>query len=167
MIEYRKTQMTDIDAIMQIIREAQCYFKSQHIDQWQNGYPNETTFIADLDLGNSYVFMENDKIIATAMISFDKEPTYNQISGKWLSDDAYAVIHRIAVKSDMKGKNIAGKILELTQQLALDKNIHSIRIDTHRDNLAMQRVITKFGFVYCGLIYLSDGAERFAYQYNF
>ncbi|MGL4781519.1 MAG: GNAT family N-acetyltransferase [Bacteroidales bacterium] len=167
MIEYRKTQMTDIVPIMEIIREAQCYFKSQCIDQWQNDYPNENTFRTDIDSGNSYVFIENDKIIATAMISFDKEPTYDQIKGEWLSENSYAVIHRIAVKSEMKGKNIAGKILEFTKCLALDNNIHSIRIDTHRDNSSMQRVITKFGFFYCGLIYLNDGAERFAYQYNF
>ena len=34
-----------------------------------------------------------------------------------------------------------------------------IRIDTHRQNASMQRMLEKNGFAYCGIIYLQDGAE--------
>jgi RimJ/RimL family protein N-acetyltransferase len=40
----------------------------------------------------------------------------------------------------------------------------NIRIDTHRQNTHMQRALEKYGFRYCGIIYLLDGAERLAYQ---
>ena len=40
----------------------------------------------------------------------------------------------------------------------------NIRIDTHRDNTIMQHVIMKYGFTYCGIIYLLSGDERLAYQ---
>ena len=40
----------------------------------------------------------------------------------------------------------------------------NIRIDTHRDNKIMQHNIVKYGFTYCGIIYLLSGDERLAYQ---
>ena len=39
-----------------------------------------------------------------------------------------------------------------------------LRIDTHRDNRIMQRLIEKHGFTYCGIIWLEDGTERLAYE---
>jgi RimJ/RimL family protein N-acetyltransferase len=41
----------------------------------------------------------------------------------------------------------------------------NIRIDTHRDNTIMQHLLSKYGFQYCGIIYLANGDERLAYQY--
>ena len=32
----------DLSEIMHIIGQAQAYLASQHIEQWQNGYPNES-----------------------------------------------------------------------------------------------------------------------------
>ena len=40
----------------------------------------------------------------------------------------------------------------------------AIRIDTHRDNKIMQHNLLKYGFTYCGIIYLANGDERLAYQ---
>ncbi|MGL4410916.1 MAG: GNAT family N-acetyltransferase [Bacteroidales bacterium] len=167
MIQARRTTPEDIKAIMVIVRLAQEDFKARGIDQWQNGYPDESVFIDDMESNNSYVFTLDGVIVATAMISFDGEKTYNNIDGKWLSDNAYVVIHRIAVRSDMKGRNIAGQILSYTKEMASARGINSIRIDTHHQNLAMQRVVSKFGFTYCGIITLEDGALRLAYQLDF
>ena len=44
------------------------------------------------------------------------------------------------------------------------ERISNIRIDTHRDNRIMQKLISRSGFSYCGIILLADGAERLAYQ---
>ena len=38
------------------------------------------------------------------------------------------------------------------------------QIDTHKDNIPMQRVLLRNGFVYCGIIHLENGDERIAYQ---
>lgn len=40
---------------MEIIKQAQCYFKKQGIDQWQNGYPNSTVIKQDIEKKESYV----------------------------------------------------------------------------------------------------------------
>ncbi|MGL5318373.1 MAG: GNAT family N-acetyltransferase, partial [Bacteroidales bacterium] len=165
MIIHRHTIQSDIPQIMHIIRQAQSYFKSKGIDQWQNGYPNSEALTKDIELGHSYVFLQHDHIIATAMISFDGEPTYDQIEGAWLNNEPYAVVHRIAVENGLKGKNVAGRIFNIVRDMCHDKDISNMRVDTHRDNQSMQRVLEKWGFTYCGIIYLRDGSERLAYQW--
>ena len=40
----------------------------------------------------------------------------------------------------------------------------NIRIDTHRDNQTMRRLLARYGFIECGIIYLANGDERLAFQ---
>lgn len=40
-----------------------------------------------------------------------------------------------------------------------------LRIDTHEDNAVMQHVIEKCGFKRCGIIYVSNGTPRIAYEW--
>ena len=42
--------------------------------------------------------------------------------------------------------------------------IPHLRIDTHEDNKVMQHVLEKYGFVRCGIVYVSDGSPRIAYE---
>ena len=39
-----------------------------------------------------------------------------------------------------------------------------MKIDTHRENRVMQKLLEKNGFTYCGIIYAEDGSRRMAYQ---
>lgn len=164
MFQFRHTTEADIPAIMSIIAEAQNYFKQQGIDQWQDGYPNKEVVQNDIRNSNSYVLLKEELVVATAMISFDGEPSYSQIDGAWLTDNPYAVIHRVAVKTELKGQKIAGTFIRLATEMCRKKNIPCIRIDTHRQNLAMQRVAQKNGFIYCGVIHLARGGDRLAYE---
>ena len=110
--------------------------------------------------------MTNGKIIiATLALSFNGEVTYNKIyQGEWLSNEEYAVIHRIAVENDLKGNGISSYLIECIKKIALDLNVHSIKVDTHEDNISMQRLLEKNDFKYCGIIYLEDGNKRIAFE---
>ena len=48
-MEFRKSRKSDIKEIINIIEEAQSYFKANGIDQWQNGYPNEESIMNDIE----------------------------------------------------------------------------------------------------------------------
>jgi RimJ/RimL family protein N-acetyltransferase len=39
-----------------------------------------------------------------------------------------------------------------------------LRADTHADNKPVQHLLLKHGFRYCGIIRVTDGSKRFAYQ---
>lgn len=160
----RKSLPEDIPAIMELVGQAQEYFRSKGIDQWQNGYPNPDSIMNDIALEHGFVLEKEGIIVATAMISFDGEPTYNKIDGAWLTDQPYVVVHRVAVRNDLKGQNLAGEIFDHVEQMCRERGINSFRVDTHEKNLSMQRLLTKRGFRYCGIITVSYGAERFAFE---
>jgi len=170
---FRRTVEADIDRILCIIRQAQEYLKQQGIDQWQNGYPNRETIADDIRKGYAYVLLMNDVVVGTVAVTFDGEKTYDKIyEGKWLSEREsapgrrldYATIHRIAVDAQYKGAGFASKIIWNIEHMCRSRNVHNIRVDTHRRNTSMQRLLEKNGFIYCGIIYLEDGSERIAFE---
>jgi len=154
----RQTTIPEVEVVMDIIDDGKAYLKSEGIDQWQHGYPNAKTIQQDIHDGQAYVLEKNGEIIATAMISFLGEETYASIEGPgWLADVPYAVLHRVAVASDLKGQGIAAALIAKTEELCQQKGITSIRIDTHEKNASMQQLLKKTGFVYCGIIHLIPG----------
>jgi Sortase and related acyltransferases len=157
------TTVKDIPQVIQIINDAKQYLKASRIPQWQNGYPNEETIAGDIIDGTGFVLIDNDIVVGTVCVSFAGEATYDKIyEGYWLTvTDPFAVVHRIAISDALKGHNYATKMLDYIVELCLEKDIHSIKIDTHKENRAMQRLLKKNGFTYCGIILLdADSAEQ-------
>lgn len=164
-VEFRKSVKEDINYIMDIIKQAQAYLREKGIPQWQNGYPNSEIISRDIEDNNSYVLVRDGRIVGTAVISFEGEKTYDCIyNGQWLSDKPYAVIHRIAVDSSLKGQGFAAVILAEAEKLCLKRSVHSLKVDTHEKNLSMQTLLKKNGYIYCGIIYLEDKSERVAFE---
>ena len=164
-MEFRKAAASDIEGIIKIIKQAQDYFKENGVNQWQNNYPNIETIKQDIKNGYGYVLEDNGEIIGTVAVSFDGEKTYDVIyDGEWLSNGEYAVIHRMAVSNSHKGKGLSSMIMKYIEEICLDRNVHSIKIDTHDGNISMQRVIKKNDFKYCGIIYVDDKSRRLAFE---
>lgn len=164
-MEFRKSLPSDSDSILNIIKQAQAYFKKQGINQWQNGYPNQETIRRDMEKQYGYVLTREGDVVATVAVSFDGEETYRQIfDGEWLSDGEYAVIHRIAVAEHWKGCGLSSEIIRQVEKICVGKGVRSMKIDTHSDNFSMQRLLSKNGFRYCGKIRLLDGNPRIAFE---
>jgi hypothetical protein len=167
-MKIRLSKTDDIPEIMIIIDDAKTYLASQNIDQWQNGYPNSEQVENDILKGESYVVV-NDKnqIIATSMFTLRKEPTYKEvIDGCWIisEDEVYGVIHRMAIKKEFRKFGLATFMFHEFHLQLLEKNIESLKIDTHEDNLGMQSLIKKLGYQYCGVIYTNYNAKRLAFE---
>lgn len=161
----RKSRENDLKYIIEIINEAKEFLKESKIDQWQQGYPNEEVILKDIENQHSYVLEDDNKIIGTVALSFDGEETYDLIyDGKWISNNEYAVIHRIAASKKCNIKGIGTEIIKNIEKICKDKGIKSIKIDTHEENLVMQKLLNKNDFKYCGVIYLEDKAKRVAFE---
>ena len=164
-MEFRQANISDLDQIVEIIELSKKYLKETKVDQWQDGYPAKEDLRRDIESGNSYVLTNKDEIVATTVISLDGESTYNSIfNGEWITNEEYIVMHRVAVHDKYKGKGIFKELIIDAESLALNKGISSIKIDTHRDNISMQRAVVKNDFQKCGIIYLEDGSERIAFE---
>lgn len=164
-MEFSKAKKSDIDDIIKIIKGAQEHFKSQGIDQWQNNYPNAQVIMDDMENNESYVLKHEGNVIGTTYLSFAGEDTYEIIhDGEWLSHEEYAVIHRMAIDFNLRGTGLAYIFLKAIEELCIDRKINSIKVDTHRENIPMQKLLKKNNFKKCGIIYLKDGNERIAYE---
>ena len=162
----RKAIQSDIDAACGIYMEAKIAMWDSGINQWQDDYPNDASFLEDLGDGISVICEEDGEVLATAAAYIGHEPTYDNIfHGKWLTEsEIYGIIHRIAVIPSSKKRGVASAVISYTAKLCAESGICSMRCDTHRDNKAMQNTLLKNGYSYCGIIHLTNGDERFAYE---
>ncbi len=159
MIEIRKTTTADLDRVMNIYALAKQFMDaSGNPTQWVNGYPVRSLVEQDIARGESYVVTENGEVHGVFMFMQRVEPTYAYIEdGAWQNELPYGTIHRVA--SDGVIKRMFDRCVEFC--LAETKNL---RVDTHHDNLPMQKAIERNGFVRCGIVYMEDGSKRIAYQ---
>ena len=157
----RPATYADVDMANEIYESARRFMKSAgNPTQWDGAHPSREDIIEGIADGTSYVCCDGDEVVATFYFKIGKEPCYRVIyGGEWLDDEPYAAIHRIAVK--YPGRRIADECFDYCKS-----QFDSIKIDTHRDNIPMQRCLARQGFVYCGIIHLENGEERLAYQYK-
>lgn len=123
-MEFRGAVFSDINKIMIIIKQAQEYLKQEGIDQWQNNYPNPEIIKNDIENKIGYVLVYNENIIGSVAVSFDGEKTYDYIEGNWLSNNDYAVVHRIAISSEYKGQGFASIMLK-TSKVCVWKRVYT------------------------------------------
>ncbi|CUS23009.1 LAQU0S08e00122g1_1 [Lachancea quebecensis] len=163
----RKGTIRDLGDITNIIESAKYFLKSQNIDQWQQGYPDEDQARVDITRGHCYVLVCDSKIAAIGTITTDIDSGYTAIKGSWKdnSNEDYASLHRIAVSERFRGKHLAQKLLLGLIAKCREMGFVDIRADTHKDNKAMQTILTKNGFGYQGIIFKAeDCSPRMAFQ---
>ena len=159
-IEFRQATPEDASAIWEILQQAIRRRKEDGSTQWQNGYPNEQTVESDIQREIAHVATLNGKVVASAALVFNDEPTYDVIDGAWLTQGDFLVVHRIAVSDEVAGKGVAKKFFTYFEEFAKENQVFSIKIDTNFDNLAMLSILEKWGYTYCGEIQVSDGARK-------
>jgi len=158
-MEIRKARIEDVAQILEIYEQAKAFMRQQgNLTQWTGGYPGEETILGDIARGDFYLCTEENDILGVFCFFCRPDPTYAKIyDGAWLNDEPYGVIHRIAVKAHRKG------VAAFCYAYALN-HCTNLRIDTHQDNIPMQRSLAKNGFTYCGVIHLANGDPRIAFQ---
>ena len=160
----RKAGIDDLNQIMRIYRVAQDFmFESGNPNQWGHFYPSKDLVKVDIAKGISYLICEGDDFDSEPHAVFvlidGLEPTYQYIEdGRWLNEEPYITLHRIA--SDGRFHGIFKFAIDYCKSLS-----DNIRIDTHNNNIIMQKQIERNGFRKCGTIYVADGSPRIAYQW--
>ena len=156
----RKAAYDDVPRIMEISGEARGIMRSDgNMNQWTNGYPSEEVIRGDIGRSVGYVIEEGGVLSGYFAFIPGVEVTYLEIEGgQWIDDSQpYCTIHRLA--STRSSHGISTACFEWCWQ-----QCRNLRIDTHEDNRIMRHCVERFGFTYCGVIHLLDGAPRLAYQ---
>ena len=157
-MKVRKTTLNDLEEIQKIYAIARKTMKdSGNPNQWGEDKPELSLLLGDIEKGQSFVLEDEEGIYGVFAFILGEDPTYGYIEGKWLNDEPYGTIHRIASSTRVKG--VLSQAVSFGSQFT-----DNIRIDTHHDNKIMQHLLTKNGFKKCGIIYLLNGDPRIAYQ---
>jgi GNAT superfamily N-acetyltransferase len=157
---FRKATNNDIPQIWIILQQAIVRRKIDGSSQWQDGYPNESVIAQDIEKGIGYVLTDENKVSGYAAILFNDEPAYEQLNGTWLTNDDFVIVHRVAISDEDLGKGLAQKIFLYTEDIAIENNIFSIKVDTNFDNIPMLKILEKLGYTYCGEVFFRGSARR-------
>lgn len=167
---FRKAVPADLPRILKIIRQARAQMRAAGSAQWQDGYPARIHIAEDIARGVGYVLCKtgthaaaDTPPIAYGAVVFDGEPAYGQLDGRWLTQEPYVVVHRLAVADGEKRRGAATEFMLRTEALAGERGIRSFRIDTSFDNRPMLRLLERQGFAYSGRIRYASG-ERLAFE---
>lgn len=160
-MEIIAAQLEDIDQIMLIIEQArQIMRENGNQTQWTNGYPSREIIATDIHQQHGFVCLVDTEIVGYFCFiqGSEPDPNYKVIEGGvWLNNNPYGVIHRLASSGTVKG--IARKAFDFAFS-----RIDNVKVDTNHDNIPMQNFLKNSGFTYCGIIYVSDGSPRDAFQ---
>ena len=157
--EIQTAQAENLPEILQIYAQAREFMRQTgNPNQWMTHHPAESILRNDIREQKLHLCVDNGEILGVFYYTQGIDPTYVRIfEGSWLNDEPYGVIHRIAVCRH--GKGVAAFCFDWALQ-----QCPQLRIDTHRDNLPMQKALKKQGFTRCGIIYLESGDQRIAYH---
>lgn len=148
----------DLPALAEIYRAARAFMAAHgNPTQWGTTDPRPELLRQDIAQEQLYVLCEGDTPRAAFALVPGADPTYAVIDGAWLSDEPYATIHRLGSDGTCHG------VFATALAFAAARQPH-LRIDTHADNHIMQKLITRAGFRYCGIIRVADGSPRLAYE---
>ena len=146
----------DVDRIMEIVAYARRSLRALNVDQWQGDYPDRATFEGDIERGELYKLMHGDDLAGFFMLSDREEPTYADITdGKWSSDAPYCVMHRSAIAEEYRGSGMSGYLIKCVEELTRSHGRRYVRIDTHRNNKPMQKLLRSSGYRYRGNILIT------------
>ncbi len=155
-MEIRKVTENEIDSVMEIIEEGRTLLKSTS-KQWQNGYPNRDSLLDDIHNSFLYGAYINDKLVGVEALVHDIfNVDYDEIEGRWVIPYTAKdlVIHRIAVKSEYHHQKVGDALMKYAEQFAKENHIPSIKIDTHRKNIPMQKLCSDNDYHLSGVIYI-------------
>ncbi len=184
----RLAEAGDLDELLRVFAAARDFMrKNGNPNQWGQNRPTPDEVVNSIRGRDCYVVERETEdgrraVCGTFVVRFGPDPMYAKIEdGGWLSDEPYMTIHALASDGTVRGIfDIARGFAEahpsrfLAGQLpdgpdggpaAPDEPVRFLRVDTHRDNLVMQRKFLGSGFTYCGIVHMViDGTERLAYE---
>jgi GNAT superfamily N-acetyltransferase len=159
-LQFKKVTIQHLPQIWEIIQKAIARRKADGSKQWQDGYPNPEVVKNDIEKGIGYVLTQNQEIIGYCAVLINDEPAYAGIEGKWLSDNDFVVVHRIAIAETHLGKGLSKIMMSFIEELAVKNNIYSVKADTNFDNYAMLKIFNDLGYSYCGEVYFRGSARK-------
>ena len=163
-MEIRKAELDDIANIMRVVRKVVPLMHKAGNYQWTDDYPNPEVFEKDIALDQLWVSTLDSKIAGVIAITTEQSPEY--VDAGWDITEEAIVTHRLAVDPDFQGSGIAKALMNYAEQVAKERDMTILRVDTNSQNKATQSLFVKLGYQYSGTISLRNRPELKFYCYE-
>ncbi|OGX86190.1 GNAT family N-acetyltransferase [Hymenobacter lapidarius] len=160
----RRATLTDVPAILALIRRVVPLMNASGNFQWSVDYPNEAVFTADIERNHLWVAELDGAVAGVAALTQDQDAEYAQ--AYWDVTEPALVTHRLAVDPAAQGRGVALALMAQAEAQAVAQGLQVLRVDTNSENAATQRLFPKLGYRFAGEITLGfrPGLRFFCYE---
>ena len=164
MLTTRRATLTDIPAILTLVRRVVPLMQASGNFQWSADYPNEAVFTADIAQNHLWVAELDGAVVGVAALTQDQDAEYAQAD--WDVTEPALVTHRLAVDPAAHGQGVALALMAQAETQAVAQGLRTLRVDTNSENAATQRLFPKLGYRFAGEIMLGfrPGLRFFCYE---
>ena len=155
MLMIRKATESDIPAVAEIYAHILANEDpAKPATGWLKGiYPVEATARAALGRDDLFVCIEDDKVVASAIINRTQVDVYADC--KWsleCEDDEVMVLHTLTVEPACAGRGIGRKFVAFYEDYAREHNCKALRMDTNAVNVTARGLYSKLGYTEVGIV---------------
>lgn len=159
---------SDMAQFTGMLEDAIALLAMNNIDQWQNGTISSEILLDAIMHDQAFVWEQRD---STGIAGFCVLDTYDELyenlaEGEWTVPGSYLAIHRVMVSQHLRGRKVTTQMFLDIKKMGIVNNVDSLRIDTHPDNIMMQKTLKRNGFVRTGLLYMPSGSSRYTYEFD-
>ena len=150
----------NLDSIMYMYSSCVSAMIEKGINQWDNEYPNKDIIKKDIKAKTYFIVLFENKVIAGINIDKNQDDKYLTINWKDTSN-SFLVVHRLAVSKKWWGKGIGKLLMLYAEDLVIQKQLKSIRLDTYSENPHAIDFYKKLGYQELGSIDLKPNKKEY------
>jgi GNAT superfamily N-acetyltransferase len=152
--QIRLANMGDVEEIATLFKLVTDQMKANGIEQWHYKYPLASHVSKDIEAKRCHVYILDGQIAGTITVDSNQDEQYKNVHWKYSTDTCY-IIHRLGVHPFFQGRGISKTLCYYAEHLALEKDIHYIRLDAYSLNPVSNKLYTSLGYR------LADGVCHF------
>lgn len=140
----RKAQAADIFAVMAIISASLPILRAAGNPQWDETYPAQADFAADIAAGNLYLWEAEGAVLGVICVNQEEPAEYGPLP--WSLSGPATVVHRMAVSPASRGRGVGGALLDFADEAASASGTRYLKSDTYGLNQPMNRLLIRHGY---------------------
>lgn len=153
----------DLPSIMNIVRQTITEMREYNNTQWDESYPLESDFAADIEKGELYAVERDDRLAGFICVNRVEPVEYHILP--WSRDCAALVIHRMAVDTNCRGNGVGAELLSHAETLAKQLQIEYLKTDTNSLNCNAQKLFERCGYRKIGsMSFLGKDSPFYCYE---
>ncbi len=158
-LDIRKGSLSELPEIMTVVNLCMHKLRAQNITQWDDLYPTDDQFKADLQAHNLFVALHEGEIIGTISIATEQPPEYQTIA--WHHSGKVVTVHRLCVNPEWWGQGIASSLMDYVENWAFAQTYSGMRLDTYSDNHSAIRLYDSRSYRLAGKVFFPRRAKPF------